>query len=101
MLQPRGHPDLALEPVGSHRSAELGMEHLECDWTVLLEIVRQIDGRHAASAELLLDPVPIRQAALQLLEPVYHSDLSEMRNEAGELTAGFGNSLWQPVGPVA
>ena len=54
-LQPRGELDLAQEPLGAQRRGELGAEHLERDLAVVLEVVREVDGRHAAAAELALD----------------------------------------------
>ena len=41
-----------------HR-AELGAEHLERDLAVVLEVAGEVDGGHAARAELALDDVPI------------------------------------------
>ena len=34
---------------------ELGAQHLDRDLAVVPEVVREIDGRHAAGAELALD----------------------------------------------
>ena len=38
MLQPGGESDLALEPLGAERGGELGVEHLERDRAVVLEV---------------------------------------------------------------
>ena len=42
-------------------SRELGAEHLERDVAVVPEVVREVDGRHAAGAELALDDIPVGQ----------------------------------------
>ena len=49
--------DLAQEPLTAERGAELGMQHLDGDVAIVLEIVREVDGRHAAGAELALDAI--------------------------------------------
>ena len=68
VLQPRGEPDLALEPLGAERHGELGVQDLERDRTVVPKIVHEVDGRHAAAAELALDPVAPGQVRLQGLQ---------------------------------
>jgi hypothetical protein len=39
----------------------------------MAEILREEDGRHPASAELALNPVPVGQAARELSAQVSHS----------------------------
>ena len=41
MLQPGGEADLALEALGSERGGELGVEHLERDRAVVLEVAHR------------------------------------------------------------
>ena len=48
MLELCRDPDLAQEPLGADRGGELGLEHLDGDRPVVLEIVGQIDGGHPA-----------------------------------------------------
>ena len=55
MLQPGGEPDLALEALRAERLPQLGMEHLEGDGAVVLEVAGEIDRGHAAAAELALE----------------------------------------------
>ena len=61
MLEPGGEPDLALEAVGAEGGGELGVQHLQRDRAVVPEVVGQVDGRHAAAAELALDRVAVIQ----------------------------------------
>ena len=75
MLQPGGELDLALEPLGAQRGRQLGVEHLQGDGSLVPKVLGQVDGGHAAPAELALEPVAIRQAACKLLVQVSHSRL--------------------------
>jgi hypothetical protein len=75
MLQPGGELDLALEPLGTQRVGEIGVQDLKRDRPVVPEILREEDRGHPAPAELTLDPVAIRQAAFKLLAQVSHSRL--------------------------
>ena len=57
MLEPGGEPDLALEALGAERGGQLGVEHLERDRAVVLEVLGQVDRGHAAAPELALERV--------------------------------------------
>ena len=57
MLERRGGLDLDDEPLGTEHRRELGLQHLERDVAVVLEVVRQVHGGHAAGAEFTLDGV--------------------------------------------
>ncbi len=41
------------------------MQHLDGDVAVVLEIVREVDGGHAAGADLAVDTVAIREGVRQ------------------------------------
>ena len=56
MLQPRG-PDLGEEPLGAQCSAQVGVEDLDGDVAIVLEIAREVHGDHAALSELAFDAV--------------------------------------------
>ena len=64
VLQPRGREDLSLEPLGAERRGELGVQHLERDRPVVLEVPGQEDRGHPAPAQLALDRVAAAQAVL-------------------------------------
>ena len=55
MLQGRRGLDLDDEPLSAEDRGQFRFENLDRDLAVVLEIVREIDRRHAASAELALD----------------------------------------------
>ena len=59
MLQLGGGLDLGEEALGAEHGRELGVQHLDGDLAVVLEVLREIDRRHAARAELALDRVAI------------------------------------------
>ena len=51
MIEPRADPDLIEEPVGAEQRAKLRAEDLDSDVAIVLRVVGEKDGRHAASAE--------------------------------------------------
>ena len=57
VLQGRRHLDLAEEALLAERGGELLPQHLERDLAVVLQVVGEIHGRHAAGAELALEAV--------------------------------------------
>ncbi len=61
VLQVGGYPDLVEEPLAAQHSRKLWLEHLDRDLAVVLEVLGQVDRRHAALAELALDPVVVGQ----------------------------------------
>ena len=65
--QPRREPDLAQESLAPERLRELRLEHLERDVAIVLEVVREVHGRHAAGAELALDAVAVGERRVQLV----------------------------------
>ena len=65
MLQPRGRTDLAQEPLATERRAEVGMQHLDGDIAIVLEIMGEIHGGHAARAEFAFDAVVAGERRLQ------------------------------------
>ena len=65
MLQVRGDPDFAQEALAAERRGEFGMQHLERDLPIVLEVVGEEDGGHAAPAELALDGVGAGEPILE------------------------------------
>ena len=59
VLEIGGDLDLFEEAVGADDGGELGAEHLEGDLAVVLQVVGQVNGRHAAVAEFALDAVAV------------------------------------------
>jgi hypothetical protein len=65
MLQSGSKLNLALEPLGTERGGQLGVEHLECDWTLVLDVAGQIDRGHAPTTKLALEHVAVAQGSSQ------------------------------------
>ena len=67
-------------PGGSARSqapCQLGVQHLEGHQPVVPKVAREIDGGHAAAAELALDDVSVAEIFGQLWRRVRHVDVAE------------------------
>ena len=73
MLEVGGDLDLGQEPLGAEHGGQLGAQHLERDLAVVPQVVREVDGGHAARAELALDAVAVgeggRKTAAQFRDP--------------------------------
>ena len=59
MLEPSGRADLAQEALGPERVSQLRMQDLEGHRSVVLEVPGEVDGGHAAAAELALECVAV------------------------------------------
>ncbi len=57
MLEVRRRLDLGQEPLGTDYGCEFWPEDLERHLTLVLDVLREIDGRHPTFTELALDPV--------------------------------------------
>jgi hypothetical protein len=66
VLEAGGELDLPLEALGPERAGEIGVQHLECDRTLVPEVLGEEDGRHAAPPELALEGVGRGESSLQL-----------------------------------
>ncbi len=51
--------DLLHEPLGTKHRGERGSEDLDRDLAVVLDVVGEIDGCHAAFTQMPLDPVAV------------------------------------------
>ena len=71
MLQRRGDPDLAEEPVTPQHRRQLGLEHLDGDLPAVLQVLGEEHDSHPAVAELPLHAVPIAECRLKLREDVH------------------------------
>jgi hypothetical protein len=52
MVQLGRDADFAEKPLGADSCAEVGTQHLQRHVTIVLEIARQVDRRHAATTDL-------------------------------------------------
>ena len=67
MLQRRRGRDLLHEPLGAQHGGELRLEDLERDLALVLDVLGQVDGGHAARAELALDGVAVGEGVAEAL----------------------------------
>src|ERR1019366_10763861 len=65
MTEFRGELDLAEKSVAAERLCELRFQDLECDVAIVLQVVREVDRRHAAGAELALDGVSAGKSGVE------------------------------------
>ena len=59
MLELGGETDLAQEALATQGKGQIGMEHLDGDLPIVLEVAREKHRRHAAPTQLALHVVPI------------------------------------------
>jgi hypothetical protein len=72
MIQSRGSLDLAQKAIGPQRSGKLGMQDLQRNETLVLAILREVDGSHAAAAELAVDGVCLGEGGAKAFERKRH-----------------------------
>ena len=72
MLQRRRRLDLLHEPLGAEHRGELGLEELERDLAIVLQVGAQIHRRHAALTEMALDAVAAREGRVQAVGLLGH-----------------------------
>ncbi len=72
MLQVGGDLDLGQEAIAADDGAELGVEDLDRDLAAVLQVLGEVDGGHAALAELALEAVAVRQCYLEPIEQLGH-----------------------------
>ena len=64
--------DLGEESFRADQRRELGFEHLERDRAGVLQVLGEVDDRHAALAELPLDGVAVLQRSVQARDGIGH-----------------------------
>ena len=68
MLEAGRDPDLAEEAVGADAGVQLGAEHIDGDGAVVLAVLGQEHGGHAAATEFAVDGIGLRQGVAQALD---------------------------------
>ena len=72
MLEAGGGLDLGEEAVAADDGTELGVEDLDGDLAVVLQVLGEVDGGHAALAELTVETVTVGQGGGESAECVLH-----------------------------
>ena len=70
VLQPRRRLDFGEEAIAAECSTEIGVQHLDGDVAVVLEIMREIHGGHPAGAELAVDAIAVGEGQVQACDDV-------------------------------
>jgi hypothetical protein len=86
MLEPRRGLDLAQEPFAPEHRAEIRVQHLDGDFALVAQVMRQVNRGHAARAELALDPVAAGEGLRQAQRGVRHG----FWHRPGESTRRYG-----------
>jgi hypothetical protein len=87
MLQSGGYADLLQEPLGGEASRQLGMQHLERDGSSVLPIARPVHRGCSATADFLLDLVPVTQSLRDAQTQIDQAGPSLLRRAATVATA--------------
>ena len=103
MLEVRRRLDLGQEPLGTDDCCEFGLQHLQRDFTFVLDVVGQVDGGHAALTKLTLDAVAAFegrvQAGREIRRLVIHA--GKMRRRSAEREQNpLQQLLTRQIGPV-
>ena len=80
MLQPRGGADFFEETLAAERGGELGPEHLDRDGALVADVVREVDGGHAARAEFPIEPVPVGEGSAKAVVDAGRRGVHRSRN---------------------
>ena len=72
MVESRCNFDLAQETVGAEIRRQIGMKDLDRYRAVVLPILGEVDGGHAASSKLTLDAVAVGKSRLKVIQGIGH-----------------------------
>ena len=73
VVETGGEADLTLEPLGAERGPEIGIEHLQRDEPVVLQVAGEIHGGHAATAEHALQEISVAERFGEQIGGVGHA----------------------------
>ena len=59
MIQPRGQLNLSKKALAAERFREIGMQHFDRDFPIVLDVAGQVDSGHPARAELAVEAIAI------------------------------------------
>jgi hypothetical protein len=68
MIEPRGKLDLSQESIRTERCGEIRVENLQCDETLVLSVLSEIDGSHSSTTELSVNRIGLREGISKLVE---------------------------------
>ena len=68
VIQSRRELDLTQKAIGAECAGKLGVKDLECDGSIVLCILREINRCHSTAAKLAVDCVETRESAFQPID---------------------------------
>ncbi len=77
MMQLRRHPDLPQEPLPPQHLRQTGVEHFQRHIAVMLEVMGEINDRHAAVADLAPDGIAAVEGGRELVLQIWQSGYPE------------------------
>lgn len=91
MLELRGNLDLAQEPRCPDRHRQVFPQHLDGDLPPVLQIVREINGRHTAGTKFALDAITIGQRIAQAVRQSRVGHALKVMIDGLDREAGYHN----------
>ena len=76
MVELGGDSHFAQEPLAADDGAQVGAKNLERHLALVLQIAREVDGRHAAGADLAFDGVAVSEGGAKALSGRHRSRLT-------------------------
>ena len=86
MVQPRRDLDLAQEALGTERRGQLGPQHLDRHDPAMLDVVREVDRRHAPAPQLTLDRIATRERRPEARIDMGHAGLRKWPVQPGQIS---------------
>src|SRR6266508_5765196 len=95
MIQPCSELDLPQKPIGAEGRGELGVKHLERNDAVVLDVLREVHGRHAAATELAIHRVRVRKCGAELFSRQTHRHIAcAIARKRGVSRIGLRSESW-------
>src|SRR3989454_6670476 len=94
--EPRRDFDLPQEALGTERRGDLGTQHFDRHRAAVLQVPREIDGRHPAAPQLALERVAVGQGRAETIERRDGHPRPTRFSSAPKL----GSSRPSPIGPT-
>ena len=106
MLQVGRGTDLHQKPLGADRGSQLGAQHLPGHASIVLAIVREIDGGHAAFAQLAFEAIAVGERSNEARGSAGHGEVvggvigADVQSTGARRTAGHSAPARRGVGSV-
>lgn len=84
MLQVSRDPNLGEKTLNAHDRRQLGIEHFERNLPVVFQVAGEVDGRHSAGADLVLDDITVRERSSELISHLCHNANVTPAGEVGQ-----------------